>query len=537
MLSFPYHATFLHKMLIPRHTRTELARVPLIASALLGISLCSAVSAASPSGGLRSGRENVAAVDFLETLRRAGPGQTVSLKDATVKGPLHLTSAGLDSIGAAIRLRNVTFEDPVTFDRLVFTGPVRITKSTFERGISMLDGRFEQKVSFTKSSFGGHATFKRTHFSQAARFVDIVSNGMMSFSGAVFGETTDFTRAQFLQPAYFDQAAFSNTTSFQDVTFGLESSFKETHWSNDVDFAGTRFGAQTLFRYARFSGIATFDRSRFRGEVFFDKARFERPVSFREITFVRLASFTRAIFIDDADFAHCRFKKEADFSDVDFHAPVHLNAYFGRDLILRHATGPVADLRPTPKDPATESADSTFSDTARVYLHNADFGRMLFDWSQLSGRLASADSANTGTLEATYGAVRRHLKNLGLAEDARSAHREWMEWRRQALPPWSAERMWLEVFSATTRYGTDPGRLLWWALAVILLFAFIFNRQSPSGPEGFLPCLYMSLCAFTRLSLPRQPVGQTRLWIAVEAVIGWLFAVGFIAICVNLLSS
>lgn len=524
---------FSHHMLM-RHTRTELAPAMLMASVLLGISLCGAVSAVSSSGILRSGRESLAAVDFLDTLRQAGPGQTVSLRDVTVKGPVHVTSAGLDTIRATIRLRNVTFEDPLTCDRLVFTAPVRITKSTFKRGLSMLDARFEQKVSFTKSSFGGHATFKRTHFSQAASFVDIVGNGMMSFSGAVFGETTDFTRARFLQPAYFDQAVFSSTSSFQDATFGLESSFKEAHWSAEVDFAGTRFGAESLFRYARFSGSANFDRSRFRGEVFFDKARFEKPVSFREITFVRMASFTRARFLDDVDFAHCRFKKEADFSDVDFRAPVHLNAYFGRDLILRHATGPLADLRPTPKDASTERADSTFADTARVYLHNADFGRMLFDWSQLSGRLTTADSSDTGSLQATYGVVRRHLENLGLAEDARSAHREWMDWRRQALSLWSTERLWLEVFSATTRYGTDPGRLLWWALAVILLFAFIFKRWSQ---DGFLSCLYLSLCTFTRLTLPPQPVGRTRLWIAVEAVIGWLFAAGFIAICVSLLSS
>jgi hypothetical protein len=190
-------------------------------------------------------------------------------------------------------------------------------------------------------------------------------------------------------------------------------------------------------------------------------------------------------------------------------------------------------MRPTPRDPTTERADSTFADTSRVYLHNADFGRMLFDWSQLSGRLATADSADTGSLEATYGALRRHLDDHGMAEDARSAYREWMEWRRQSLPPWSAERIWLEVFSTTTRYGTDPGRLLWWALGVILLFTFIFKRLSA---DGFLPCLYLSLCTFTRLTLPRQPVGRDRLWIAAEVVIGWFVAAGFIAICVRLLS-
>ncbi len=375
---------------------------------------------------------------------------------------------------------------------------------------------------------------------------------MSSFSDAVFeGETTDFTRAQFLHPAYFDQALFVHGVSFRDALFELESSFKEAHWTGEADFAGARFDEEALFRYARFGAAAMFDRSRFRRTAVFDRAHFEKAASFRDITFVRAASFARAVFEGDADFAHCRFKRRADFSDAAFRAPVHLNAYFAGDLILRHATGPLADLRSIPEDPQSESADSTFADTARVYLHNADFSRMLFRWSQLEGHLAAADSTDVSALEGAYGSLRRHLENLGLAGDARAAYREWMERRRLALPAWGAERIWLGVFSATTRYGTDVGRLLWWALGVVLFFAFVFKRRSLSfvpaetphavaGAEssihGFLPAVYLSVCVFTRTGLPWRPVGRARLWVLAEAVIGWLFVAVFIAICVRLLS-
>ena len=407
----------------------------------------------------------------------------------------------------------------------------------------MLDARFEHDVSFTKSTFGGHTTFKRAHFMQAARFVDIVGEGMVSFSDALFeGATTDFTRARFLQPAYFDQVAFSNGTSFVDAAFELESSFKEARWDAEAGFAGARFGEEALFRYADFAGDATFDRARFRREVFFDKARFQRPASFRDITFVRTASFTRATFLEEADFTHCRFKRDADFGDTDFRAPVRLNAYFGRDLILRQATGPLIDLRSLAVDPATERVDSTFSDSARVFLHSADFGRMLFDWSRLSGRLATVDSTNSAVLDAAYGTVRQHLKAMGLGSDALDAYRESMDRRRQVLNWTSAERMWLELFGSTSSYGTHPGRLLSWAAGVVLLFAVLFKRLSPSfspppSSDWFLFCLFLSLCVFTRVGIVPQPQDRARLWVAVEAVLGWLFMGCFIAICVRLLYS
>ena len=500
--------------------------------------------ATAPRAELPPTAQRISAADFLEALRRAGPGQTVEFRDAIVEGRVHAGSAGVDSVRASIRLRSLTFRDQVTFDRVVFAGPVRISKSSFANGVSMLDTRFEQDVSFTKSSFSGHTTFKRTRFARAARFVDVTCDGMVSFSDAVFaGEPIDFTRAQFLQPAYFDDVQFAATASFRDALFELESSFKDARWSGEADFAGARFGEEALFRYARFAGAATFDGSRFRRAVYFDKARFDETVSFRDITFVREAGFARAVFAGDADFGRCRFKARADFSDATFRAPVHLNAYFGRALILRAATGPLADLRSLPDDAVTGSADSTFADTAEVYLENADFGRILVRWSQLQGRLATTDTTDVRTLEGSYGSIRRHLSAQGMAAEARAAYREWMERRRQALPAWHLERLWLEAFAATTAYGTDLVRLLQWAAALIVLFALVFRRLSSSFTSataadlrGFLPALYLSFCVFARIGMPWRPVGAARLWVVAEAAIGWLCLAGFIAVSVRLLS-
>ena len=512
-------------------------RAMLAAIFLVGTGLHGPHAAAAAAG------ETITAADFLEAMRSTGPGQTVSFKNTLIKGQVHATSVGLDTVHATVRLRGITFEEQLALDRVVFTNPVRISKSTFKRGLSMLDARFEHDVSFAKSTFGGHTTFKRAHFMRAARFVDIVGEGMMSFSDALFdGEITDFTRARFLQPAYFDQVAFSNGTSFVDAAFELESSFKEARWDAEVGFAGARFGEEALFRYADFAGDATFDRARFRREVFFDKARFQRPASFRDITFVRTAGFTRTTFLEEADFTHCRFKRDADFGGTDFRAPARLNAYFGRDLILRQATGPLLDLRSLAVAPATERADSTFSDSARVFLHNADFGRMLFDWSRLSGRLATVDSTSSAALDAAYGMVRQHLKAMGLGDDALDAYRESMDRRRQALEWTSPERIWLEIFGMTSSYGTRPGRLLWWAVGVVLLFAVLFKQLSasfspPPAPGGFLSCVFLSLCVFTRVGVVAKPEGRARLWMAFETVLGWLFLGCFIAICVRLLSS
>ena len=149
--------------------------------------------------------------------------------------------------------------------------------------------------------------------------------------------------------------------------------------------------------------------------------------------------------------------------------------------------------------------------TRTQFLQPAYFARMLFDWTQLKGRLAAADSTHAGSTEAAYGVVRRHLKNLSRAEDARAAYREGMEQRRLAL--------------------------LFKGLSSSFLPAQSSPSSEPEKLDGFLPSLYLSLCIFTRLSLPWHPEGHTRLWVAVEAVLGWLFLAGFIAICARLLSS
>ncbi len=64
------------------------------------------------------------------------------------------------------------------------------------------------------------------------------------------------------------------------------------------------------------------------------------------------------------------------------------------------------------------------------------------------------------------------------------------------------------------------------------------TSRDKEQPERILSALYLSLCVFTRVGLPWHRVGgSARLWVAAEAVIGWLSLGAFIAICVRLLSS
>ena len=54
----------------------------------------------------------------------ANPAPALMLSMLTVIGSVHAAAAGVDTIRASIRPRNLTFEDPFTLDRTVFMGRV-----------------------------------------------------------------------------------------------------------------------------------------------------------------------------------------------------------------------------------------------------------------------------------------------------------------------------------------------------------------------------------------------------------------------------
>jgi hypothetical protein len=462
----------------------------------------------------------ISATELLDSLRRAPSTAQLEYRDIAVDGPLFSPTADLDTVRASLTFANVVFLKEVSFNGIVFNAETRFEKVQFNGGLSALGARFNGDLTLSQSTSRKHTSFKKAVFAGAADFSNNQFKQTTSFIEAHFAATS-FANTHFAADTYFERANFGKDADFRDAFFEGIAAFKETQWHGATYFGGARFQQRTRFWQARFDGPVDFDNARSRGEISFKQAVFAGPTTFRHITFVHPARFTRATFRQSVSFADSRFKKAAEFTGARFEADLDLNAYFKSVLDLRYSRGPSLNLLPPFGERATVNPDSTFTDTARVYLQRANFEHMLFRWQQLAGRLASKDSTGHD-LGFVYDGLRHHLASKGLSTDARVCFAASMDHRLQTLNWREAEWHWLQLLRLSTRYGTDIGRLALFAVGSILVFALLYRIFGL--PPSFSGYLYFSLLTFLRAGPPAGSAGAriSRMLIVAQMLLGWL---------------
>ena len=187
---------------------------------------------------------------------------------------------------------------------------------------------------------------------------------------------------------------------------------------------------------------------------------------------------------------------------------------------------------------------ASLTDSARVYLQHAAIDRLTADWPQLSGRLAADGDADFAELRPVYASLRRDLRARGRGREAREAWVEWMDRLRSSSSWTDPGRIPLELFSLTSRYGTDLPRLGGTGAFLILLFAGLYRvLPTPTGQGSGQArrlgnCLLLSAAAFARCDLRDVPeAGATRAIAAVEALLGWVWWAALVAVSIHLLLS
>ena len=473
----------------------------------------------------------IAAPDLLAALRSAPTGSVLEYRDKVVRGPLFAPTADLDTIGAHLDIAQVIFLSEVALNHIVFTGDVRLADIEFRGGLSALKTRFDSGFNLVRSASRKHTSFKKAVFAETS-----------DFSGSTFAQTTSFIESHFTRAifahvrfeanTYFDRAHFGDDADFRDAFFANNVQFKNAHWRGTADFGGARFVQRTRFWQARFDGSVDFDNARSRGEISFDQTTFSGPVSFRHITFVHPVGFAQAVFKYPVTFANSRFKKAVNFSGARFHADLDLKAYFKSGLDLRHSRGPSLDLLPPAGDRAAGNPDSTFTDTARIYLQHANFSNILFRWSQVEGRLATADSTDQN-LQPIYAQLRHHLLAQGLFADARACFAAAMEYQLRGLT-WTAPSWYgLQFWRLTTFYSTSLYHLVFCAGGCIVLFALCY-RLAPGANMSLGAGLLFSFQTFFRTAPFTEIRGLARLLAALQTLLGWLGLGLFIATLIGL---
>jgi uncharacterized protein YjbI with pentapeptide repeats len=458
------------------------------------------------------------AVELAHGLGKALPGTRLAYEHLAVRGSLSAATMGLDTVRAGLAFAEVFFLDELNLNQATFLGPVHLTGCDLKGGLSLVRSRFHGELRLQGSRVERHFSAKQALFGAGSDFSDIRFAGLSSFIEAEFTGPARFMRAVFSDAVYFEGARFADRADFVDASFQNAVSFKQARWKQEVSFAGARFADRALFWNARFAGNALFSSSRFAGEVSFNQAAFQGEARFEQVALTQKARFDRAVFFQEATFADSRFGKGADFSFSRFFAPLRLGARFDELLDLRHLSTPLLDLRP----PADLPADSLLAPGVALYLQEADYGRLLARWSQLSERLAPQDSASLTDLEPVYAALRHHLRQSGLTVQARACYVEWMERRRLLLPWTRAERWGLQFLYLTSLYGTSLWRLALFSLGCVLVFALLYRWRSGQDPAPSLAqCVNHSLHAFLG-SAPGAPESGKRLFWLFQSLLGWL---------------
>ncbi len=294
--------------------------------------------------------------------------------------------------------------------------------------------------------------------------------------------------------ARFDDARFEASLALHNVTFGSAASFRRARFGASVAITYCVFevvsgsSGGVSFADARFNGPARFDRSIFKGYVTFDSGRFAEDASFIGLEVTGTASWRNVLFGRDAEFRYCKVG-EADFGNAelmsvftglaDFRGcnagslrldfadlrgdAMFVNVRVARDMTLRQAV-----MR------GSQSDFNGLSVGGQLDLAGAHITAAHWRWADIGPAIERShpDSSVLGRLQ-------RRLKELDQADEARDVQALLSEQlirerlNRTDIDLVERGRLHAErvLWGATTRYGTNLGRILLLCLAAWLLMA------------------------------------------------------------------
>ena len=301
-------------------------------------------------------------------------------------------------------------------------------------------------------AFEGYADFFETKFDSVA-----------FFTHSWFGNIADFGGTNFTQLAIFTHSNFDTLTSFKGADFHDRALFTNTRFGGDTHFSRAVFQRFTDFRSASFDKLVEFDETSFKSLIHFDFAVFKGRVSFVSATFERKCQFSYVIFNDVVDFRNTRFDTVS-FTRTAIKGRLLLGSPSIQRFDLRRAT-----FYPKSKIELYDLVDLTihpeklrritFGDTINYFLKTDIIGNlkeMRFQndrWAQLELDYILAKSTMYQEHTDTY------LPN------------KWYQvWK---WPKWCIA--WLYYW--TMGLGFRPFRLIYWVLAVIIIFTGYYVKK------------------------------------------------------------
>jgi len=363
-------------------------------------------------------------------------------------------------------------------------------------------------------------------------------------------KNADFSGAIFKNNAVFTGTNFEKYTRFCEVTFKSGVYFSDLSFEGNADFRRVTFESIALFRdNVTFIGIASFDRATFKGNTYFE-----------ETTFKSNAQFIGAKFKSE-EFQHNPY-----FGGVDFEGNVNfVQATFpqGKALYLSVKNRGIIEFSRTFLENVILLLDlekGTLVNFNNTLLRNTEIER-----DQIENHILQEENKEFFLAKRIYLNFKNNFHSIGRYDDESWAFKKEKDMERKSYFHLKSLHKWLWscFLNAIYGYGEKPERVIVSAIAIIIIFAFVFmnfgidaNPQLDTIPkynilkelfmgirygdllvrlkdislEQIKNCLYFSTVTFTTLGLgdflPVESWG--RIFVGAEAFIGALMMALFI---------
>ncbi len=443
-------------------------------------------------------------------------GGSADFSNADFRGRV---SFGLTRFGGRADFGLTEFDRSPIFGFATFDGEASFSYAKFEGGAGFVRTEFGGWVSFANAKFGGGANFRMAKFGGRAEFSSTEFGGWVSFANAKFGGRAEFSSTEFGGEATFagthfpagldaKLAQFRDAALFSGALFKGDIDFGGVDFRGHVDFSGSRFAAGSL----RVKTPVNFNLCTFRSKTDFTNARFQEPAIFSSSVIQSALYFDNVRFEDDLDLSGVLLGNHGALSFVGARCE---DIFFG-------VSKPTTPKKIENVHPAVERAKITRGQPlyeelvpgCSIDLTGGFYARLLFlAWSKLrpaveqslirmgfntvdsKGTKAQQNDIKGKTSEsqqegrtgrkpadefvqeqkerqnAAIAALRRLAKNyqeFGSKADAIASYKFYREKRMQYQGTYLDWFIW-----ATTGFGADKSRLLYWFLGFWLIPWFL----------------------------------------------------------------
>ena len=316
----------------------------------------------------------------------------------------------------------------------------------------------------------------RIHYDKFISFFNLQFDSVADFSFAKFDSVANFINTDFRSRTDFGYTKFKSLVNFNDANFKDDASFKSAEFEGDAKFYSTRF-----------EGAADFSTSKFFKTVRFYDAQFDSTADFMVAHFENWVDFGLARFNHITNFTLTTFNKGANFDGADIDSLIFLGTSINGEFTLGSIRGQSFDFT---RAIFLSNARLVLKDQVRLNIQaerlkyivlgdHLTYSRKSHIIQYLKSKSFSNDKSSQLELDYIFAKSTMYQNQSDNYFDIYEKNK-WYEF-------WDWPKWFITTFYYWTMgLGYRPFRLIFWVLAVVMIYAGIFMKKTPERINAYI---------------------------------------------------